>query len=410
MSMVGIEVRHGPTCPRSAKPDAQCKRRGCSWRAKVRGERSPRFPTLAEAQEWRRQRLGQAREARLSGPLPTITLDEAWKLWHERAKAGVLHNRQGRPYKPVTLRDYDEAMRKRVLPDYGTLALAAITNAGLKKLVKTMREDKLSASAIRNTINPLRALFRDAEEVAGVDLPNPTTGLRLPAVAAKRTEDRMPTPEQAAALVAAAPARDRAIWATAAYAGLRRGELRALRVSDIDFASGKIKVRRSWDRIEKDIDPKSGAGTRDVPIFAQLRPLLEAATKDKASNALVFGTSTGGPFDPSDVTRRADKAWKENDRFTLHELRHGFASVCIEADVNAKRLQTWMGHSKITTTFDLYGRLLDRSEAESVEKVDAYLSGTFVGPSQAARSGSQRSVASTATNGKTAGSAKKTAK
>lgn len=409
MSLVGIEVRHGPTCPRSTEPDAQCKRKGCSWRAKVQGERSPRFPTLGEAQEWRRQRLGQAREARLSGPLPTITLDEAWKLWHDRAKAGVLHNRQGRPYKPVTLRDYDEAMRKRVLPDHGTLALASITAAGLRKLVATMREDKLSASAIRNTINPLRALFRDVEEIAGVALPNPTTGLRLPTVNAKRTEDRMPTPEQAAALIEAAPARDRAIWATAAWAGLRRGELRALRVSDIDFASSKIKVRRSWDRVEKDIDPKSDAGARDVPIFAQLRPLLEAAVKDKAPNVLIFGTSTGGPFDPSDLTRRADKTWKEIDRYTLHELRHGFASVCIEADVNAKRLQTWMGHSKITTTFDLYGRLLDRSEAESVAKVDDYLSGTFLGPSQAASSGSQRSVAAKTTNGKAPAKASKSA-
>lgn len=64
------------------------------------------------------------------------------------------------------------------------------------------------------------------------------------------------------------------------------------------------------------------------------------------------------------------KAWEDNaEPFTLHECRHGFASVCVEAGVNAKRIQTWMGHSSITTTFDLYGRLFDRSEADAVDRV-----------------------------------------
>jgi integrase len=114
---------------------------------------------------------------------------------------------------------------------------------------------------------------------------------------------------------------------------------------------------------------------------------------DPSDDALVFGTSTGGPFDPGDVSKRAKKAWNDKcEGFTLHECRHGFASVCIEAGVNAKRIQRWMGHSSITTTFDLYGRLLDRSEADSVEKVDKYLVvGPSVGPTGAARSGKQRS-------------------
>ena len=51
-----------------------------------------------------------------------------------------------------------------------------------------------------------------------------------------------------------------------------------------------------------------------------------------------------------------------------------------------------MGHSSVATTFDLYGKLLDRSEAEAVGKVDAYLSvGPSVGPTAAVSSGSERS-------------------
>ena len=51
------------------------------------------------------------------------------------------------------------------------------------------------------------------------------------------------------------------IWATAFYAGLRRGELQALRVEDVDLAAGVIHVRRGWDHIEGELDlPKSKSG------------------------------------------------------------------------------------------------------------------------------------------------------
>jgi integrase len=396
MSTTGIESSHGKSCP--GRRGGRCNRNGCSWRAKAHSVRSPRFATLAEAQEWRRLKLGEAKADRLSGPVPAITLTAAWALWVTAAESGRIHSRSGAPYKPVTVRDYSEALRGRVLPDYGENRLADVTPAGLRRLVADLRESGLSASAIRNTVNPLRALFRDAPEVVpgwnGTG--NPTTGLKLPKVSSRRTADRIPAPEQTTALVAAAPERDRALWATAAYAGLRRGELRALRCSDVDFKAGKIKVRRSWDRVEGEIDPKSDAGARDVPLMGPLRPLLAAACAGR-NGGLVFGTRTGGPFDPGDVSKRAAKAWTaaKVDPNTLHELRHGFAAVCAEAGVNAKRLQTWMGHSSITTTFDLYGKLLDRSEAAQTALVDEYLSavGPSVGPLRADEGGLERSEA-----------------
>jgi len=59
---------------------------------------------------------------------------------------------------------------------------------------------------------------------------------------------------------------DRAIWATALYAGLRRGELRALRWEDVDLGGGLIRVERGWDDREGPIGLKSKAGRRRVPI------------------------------------------------------------------------------------------------------------------------------------------------
>ena len=134
-----------------------------------------------------------------------------------------------------------------------------------------LRADGLSPSTIRNTLMPLRAIFRRAVSRGDVGL-NPTAGIELPAVRGRR--DRIASPGEAASLLDALPAQDRALWATALYAGLRLGELRALRWEDVDLAIGLIRVNRSWDPKEGVIEPKSQAARRRVPIPAALRDFL----------------------------------------------------------------------------------------------------------------------------------------
>lgn len=90
---------------------------------------------------------------------------------------------------------------------------------------------------------PLRAIYRRAVARGEVTV-NPTTGLELPAVRGRR--DRIASPAEAAALLAALPEGDQALWATAMYAGLRRGELMAQRWEDIELKANIITVSRSW--------------------------------------------------------------------------------------------------------------------------------------------------------------------
>ena len=87
------------------------------------------------------------------------------------------------------------------------------------------------------------------------------------------------------------------------------------------------------------------------------------------------GTEATRPFQPSNVWRRAQRAWKRAgiEPIGLHEARHTFASVLIASGVNAKAITTYMGHASIQTTYDLYGKLMPGSEAEAAALVDAYL-------------------------------------
>jgi integrase len=184
-------------------------------------------------------------------------------------------------------------------------------------------------------------------------------------------------PEEARELIATLPPRDRAIWATALYAGLRRGELMALQWDDVDLGGRRIRVARSWDAKDRVVvAPKSAAGARSVPMLAVLRThLLEHRLQAGRSDGLVFGADGAEPFRYGSVVARAKRVWRNAglSEIGLHECRHTFASLMIAAGVNAKALSTYMGHSSVTITYDRYSHLFPGSEDEAAELADAYL-------------------------------------
>jgi len=115
----------------------------------------------------------------------------------------------------------------------------------MQDLADEMAADGLSASSIRNRILPLRAIYRralDREEVAS----DHTRKLSLPAVRA--APDRIAIPTEATALLEALPLGERALWATALYAGLRMGELQAFDWEHLDLDENLIRVERGRDR------------------------------------------------------------------------------------------------------------------------------------------------------------------
>jgi len=145
---------------------------------------------------------------------------------------------------------------------------------------------------------------------------------------------------------------------------------------DVDLAAGVMHVERSWDVKEGAVGPKSSAGRRTVPVPAVLRDyLVEHKLRSGRRVGLVFGTSYAQPFTPSNVRKRANAAWIRAglEPISLHECRHTFASLMIAADVNAKALSAYMGHSSVTITLDRYGHLMPGNEGEAAARLDAYL-------------------------------------
>lgn len=122
-----------------------------------------------------------------------------------------------------------------------------LLRADLQRLVGRLLANELNASTVRNAIMPLQALRRRLMALDDVGM-KPTERLELPAVRGKR--DRIVAPDEAARLLEELPKLQRPLWATALYAGLRHGELRALRLEHVDLATGVISVEANRDHRE----------------------------------------------------------------------------------------------------------------------------------------------------------------
>jgi len=384
---VGIVVKHRAGCAALDGGRCNCRRvyQAAVWSARDAKRIRKHFDSLSEARSWRSESYGRLRRREMRAP-SAMTFGEAAVLWLAGIRVGTIRARTGDAYKPSTIRSYELALRGPrdgaggLMGEFGRIRLSELSLDDVQAYADRLLAAGAQPSTIRNAIMPVRVIYRWRRREVAV---NPTLELSLPAVRGAR--ERIADPAEAERLLTALPARDRPLWATATYAGLRRGELMGLRWRDVDLAGGVIEVRRAWDpKAHQMVAPKSAAGTRRVPVATVLRSFLAPASLAAAADpdSLAFGTA-GRPFSATALYERAHRAWKraELDPICLHDCRHTFASLMIAAGVNAKALSAFMGHANISITLDRYGHLMPGAEAEAAALMDAYLQAARAGAS-----------------------------
>jgi integrase len=361
------------------------------------------------------------------------TLDQAAAEFLEAAATGTALTPHNTPYKPSAVRNYESSLRLTVLPALGRHRLGDLRLIDIQRFVDRLARQGRTASAISRDVMPLRAVYRRAVRLGQVPA-NPTRGLQLPA--GSRRRDKFATPAQAEAMLAVLDLPERAVWATALYAGLRRGELAGLRWGDVNLAAGLIHVQRGWDSVEGEIEPKTRSSRRKVAIPAALRDHLtdqrvyvanasppgmgprgaqerQAERRRQAHRLRAQGMLVRDIAEQLGVNRRtigfdlaadpppppeqrdiapAERVFTHGERIETiikrgrdrilaagldpvmpHECRHTYASFMIAAGANAKTISTMMGHANIATTFDLYGHLMPGAEDQAAELLDSYL-------------------------------------
>ncbi len=342
------------------------KRIGPAW--SERGRPPAGYYTKRQAEEWLREVIHQARKGTLPGMVRTGA------TFAHAASEFLRYAEQDRSLKPSTLRGYRSIVAAYLLPAFGSRHIEDITTAdielwrsnltgvggGGRRREAPRQEDAprrgrapraLSNSSKNRIVVLLHGIFARARKVYGLPT-NPVSGVeRHPVKLAGDIE--VFGPEEVWALVrAAASEQDGALYLTAAFTGLRRGELIALHWRDVDFAGSVLRVRASYAGGALTA-PKSGK-VRSVPLAPDVAQAL-ARLADRelftSDDDLVFPGEGGGYLDGSALRRRYTAALKRAGLRSLrfHDLRHTFGTRMI-AKADIRRVQEWMGHADIQTT------------------------------------------------------------
>jgi integrase len=246
--------------------------------------------------------------------------------------------------KATTVRGYRILLEVHVLPEFGEQLLTDITTEQIERWAWGI--DCATTTRLK-LIVCVSGIYHRARKVWGITY-DPVDDVDRPYIKPSFDLDVYSPAEVRALVAAAAGEQDAAIFLTAAFTGLRLGELVALRWRDVDLDRRVVRVRGTWSGTELST-PKTGE-VRSVPLAPQVVGAL-ARLPAPGDDALVFAGADGWYLDRSALRRRYRKAQTAAGLPPLrfHDLRHTFATTMI-ARTSIRRVQEWMGHSDLHST------------------------------------------------------------
>jgi integrase len=316
---------------------------GRAWTSK-REDPPAGYLTKRAAQAVLDDTLVRARRGELGGVVRTGA------RFREAADEWIRYVERDRERKASTIADYRH-MVGRLNEGLGQLRLEDVTPERLEAYRDSLVERGLSNRTVNKYLIVLHGIFKRAMKV-----------YRLPsnpvALVEKRPNKRRPgidvlSREEVMALVCeAATELDGTLYLTAAFTGLRMGELLALRWRDVDFELDAVHVRRSFTGGREDT-PKSGR-ERTVPMAREVAQALARLSQRQNSTEdedLVFCGKLGGHLSPSKLRGRYKQALEaaELRQLRFHDLRHTFGTHAIRT-ADSREVMEWMGHQDLKTT------------------------------------------------------------
>ncbi len=279
-------------------------------------------------------------------------------------------------YKASTQKNHRHIVRKHLLPRFGQKSVADVTRQEIQAYVADLTHAGYAPKSIDHMHDVLSAILRTA--VKWGHLPdNPARGVDLPTLTTVRPKWAL-TITQAAALLDALPPLARTMVGLGMLAGLRRGELFALRWKSVSLEDGHLTVDEAVYEGAFGT-PKTSAGRRRVPLS---EPTLRLVTEWKGHarktepEALMFSTWSGKPIAPNNVLRRwvfPACATLNLPRATWLTFRRTYASWAHDKGVPGKVVAQLMGHTNADVTLNVYTQVLDASLRTAVDRIGSEL-------------------------------------
>jgi integrase len=348
------------------------------------------FNTKKEAEAWSVTALHEVKLGTHSAASASITVANCWDLWLDHCQAEGLEF--------GTIKQRRQHLNLHISTFIGAEKLSSLTTPRIHQFDGQLREAGRSLSMRRKVLTNLKTALTFAQG-RGLVAQNVARGVKLKSEDGREAKGPLregvdfPSRADLRLLTEAATGRWRPFLITAVFTGMRASELRGLAWADLDLEDGTIHVRRRADAWGTIGHTKSKMGKRDIP----LPPIVINALKTWKSECpegpknLVFPNGAGNVESMSNIWQRfweplqlkcglvrtAQEVTEESPpspRYGFHSLRHAAASLFIAyLGWTPKRVQTVLGHSSITMTFDLYGHLFEDKDADraAMRKIEA---------------------------------------
>lgn len=249
---------------------------------------------------------------------------------------------------PGTASLYQRLLSRQILPAFGDELVADISTSQVSRWYLSMTHTPTQRA---NAYALLKSILKDAVEDGLIQSTPARIGGRSPKAA---REMEVLTVQQLHRYVAAVPVRHRVPLLLIGWCGLRSGEVRGLRVMDLELDEAVIRVRQAVVRLPGKLlikSPKTAAGVRDVAIPPHLLPSLRAwrsAQPTHPPDSLLFPSSDGVTPLNDTVLRNAHYQAREAigmPRLTIDGLRHTSAILAAQQGATTADLQARMGHA-----------------------------------------------------------------
>lgn len=314
-----------------------------------------RFRKLSEAKKW----MAEARYQDMQGNLAFST-DMVLDAWFDIWISDVLGDR----IKYNTRKCYEGRYRHRISPCIGGMVLSDIQPIHCQHVLNYCREKGDTSGSMKKIRSIMKACLESAVENRLI-LVNPVSN-SVRYRTGDQTERTVLTVEEQKCFVETAKGSqhyDEFLFVL--NTGLRCGEMMALKWSDIDWERRTIHVNGTlfFNRDEGHFEenpPKTAAGNRTIPLTDMAYQILESRKGQVRPSSefqeYIFLNELGRPTLQT-VYNRCLKRVTDRlgiEKFSMHCLRHTFATRCIESGMKPKTLQKILGHTRISMTMDLY--------------------------------------------------------
>ncbi len=306
---------------------------------------------------------------------------------------------------PSTWESYERNLRLHVLPSIGGLTLQSLDGGRLNGLYARLLESGrktgpggLSPRTVRYIHTILHGALNDAVRWDRVVI-NVATRADPPSTrSAKPPEMRTWTRDDLARFLdITADDRYQPAWLFLATTGARRGEALGLRWSDVDLETGQATIRQTITSVgdEVHIAPRTKTDrVRRIELDARTVAVLRAWRARQAQERLrsggeyddhdlVFCRRDGKPFNPKRFSREFDRRLTRFalPRIRLHDLRHTWATLALEAGIDVKVVADRLGHSSPVITWTIYQHVTPAMQSGAAEKVAGLIFGPGLRPS-----------------------------